>query len=305
LPDTELILRTDIHQHLWPPAFIEALRRRTEPPCLDDWTLKLHGEPDFAVNPDDHDVTKRISLAGEDNVDRMLISLSSPLGIEDLPGSESQPLLDAFHAGALSLPDSFGVWGSASMSEPNAHELLEVLNAGCVGLQIPATALLQISQADKLFPLFDILCQVNKPLFVHPGSAVGTADVSSPAWWPAVVSYVNQMHTAWFTYKAAIEETFPKLRVCFAMLAGLAPLHDERCINRDGPLANTSTNLFVETSSYGPTAISAVQTVIGEARIVNGSDRPYAKPPVENSSSNHFRSNNVESLINGPSNTRR
>ena len=45
----------DLHQHLWPESFVEALRRRRTAPRLDGWTLHLDGEPPYAVDPADHD----------------------------------------------------------------------------------------------------------------------------------------------------------------------------------------------------------------------------------------------------------
>src|SRR5881398_2402336 len=92
---------TDVHQHIWPREFIALLRARTAPPRLDGWTLRLPGEPPYAVDPADHDITTRVRLARADGVDRALVSLSSPLGIEYLPPEEAAPLLDAFHDGAL------------------------------------------------------------------------------------------------------------------------------------------------------------------------------------------------------------
>ncbi len=50
---------TDVHQHIWPPAFVELLRARTAPPYLDGWTLHLAGEPPYEVDPADHDVAAR------------------------------------------------------------------------------------------------------------------------------------------------------------------------------------------------------------------------------------------------------
>src|SRR5947208_1405463 len=44
----------DCHQHLWPEAFIEQLRRRTRGPRLVGWELHLDGEPSYAVDPAAH-----------------------------------------------------------------------------------------------------------------------------------------------------------------------------------------------------------------------------------------------------------
>ena len=98
----------DVHQHLWPRALIDALRARTTAPRLaagdgtDGWTLHLPGEPPYAVRAADHDVTARQALAAGTSL--ALVSLSSPLGIEDLAPDDAAPLLAAWHEGAASLP---------------------------------------------------------------------------------------------------------------------------------------------------------------------------------------------------------
>jgi hypothetical protein len=68
--------------------------------------------------------------------------------------------------------------------------------------------------------------------------------------------------------------------VCFALLAGLAPLHGERFAARGGgDVVGVDPDVFVETSSYGPTAVDAIVRALGVDAVVQGSDRPYAEPP--------------------------
>ncbi|MDN5861470.1 MAG: amidohydrolase, partial [Pseudonocardia sp.] len=123
--------------------------------------------------------------------------------------------------------------------------------------------------------LLDMLELRGRPLFVHPGPAPPTT-ATMPAWWPSLVPYVAQMHAAWFAFRAAGRSRHPRLRVCFAMLAGLAPLHGERAAARGGPVT-VDADVFVETSSYGPLAVGAVAAAIGTDRIAAGSDEPYAR----------------------------
>jgi 6-methylsalicylate decarboxylase len=86
------------------------------------------------------------------------------------------------------------------------------------------------------------------------------------------------MHAAWYTFRAFGRPAHPRLRVCFAMLAGLGPLHGERSRARGGPTGPVDPDVFVETSSYGIRATDAVMRVLGVDTIVVGSDRPYAEP---------------------------
>jgi len=279
-------VRIDVHQHLWSPHFVEALRARTRPPRLAGWTLELAGEPAYRVAPQDHETGRRLELNRADGLDLALVSLSSPLGIEFLPPDEAAPLLEAYHEGALALPDGFGVWAAACVSRPVPKTLEALLEAGCVGLQLPATALADRAGYECCEPLLRVLEERSRPLFVHPGAA--PAGVGMPPWWAAAVDYVQQMHAAYFAFAAFGRPAHPTLRVCFAMLAGLAPAHRERVQARGGPAgvpgagdAPTDRGTWFETSSYGDAAIAAATGALGEGGaglIVLGSDRPYAAP---------------------------
>ncbi|MGW0763291.1 amidohydrolase family protein [Streptomyces sp. NPDC002814] len=268
----------DVHQHIWPAAFIEVLRARTTPPCLDGWTLHLAGEPPYVVDPADHDVAARARLAAADGLGLALVSLSSPLGIEYLPPAEATELLTAFHDGSLALPAPFGVWASPCLSEPDPEAVEHELRRGCVGLQLPATALLDAASWQECAPLLDVLTRLGKPLFIHPGAAPPTRD--TPPWWPALVPYLHQMHASWFAFRAFGRARHPRLRVCFAALAGLAPLHGERLAARGGGRGEIDFDVFYETSSYGTRAVDALVRAVGIDVIVNGSDRPYASPVI-------------------------
>ncbi|MEU2728704.1 amidohydrolase [Streptomyces griseoviridis] len=269
---------TDVHQHLWPPAFADLLRARATPPRLDGWTLHLAGEPPFRVDPADHDVTARARLAAADGLDRALVSLSSPLGVEHLPPEEAAGLLAAFHDGALALPAPFGVWAAACVVEPDPDAVARELDRGCVGLQLPATALLDGPGWRRCAPLLDVLTRRDKPLFVHPGPA--PAAPHAPSWWPALVPYPQQLHASWFAFRAFGRGRHPGLRVCFAALAGLAPLHGERFAARGGGRGEVDFDVFYETSSYGTRAVDAVVRAAGIDVVVAGSDRPYAPPVI-------------------------
>ncbi|MEV6347563.1 amidohydrolase [Actinoplanes sp. NPDC051851] len=270
-------LHTDCHQHLWPEPLIDALRSRG---YLRGWTLHLPGEPPFEVCPDDHDVARR----ADDPAERVLLSLSSPLGLEYLP--ESHEFSDIWHASARGLGEPFHVWAAASVVEPDPAGLEKILGADrVVGLQLPATALADPAAIERLDPLFDVLKNAGKPLLVHPGPAPACAD-DLPSWWPALVPYVAQLHQAWLAWHLAGRRD---LRIGFVALAGLAPLHHERLAARGGALGPVDPNVYYETSSYGTRAIDAMVRVVGVDGIVHGSDRPYAKPLLDPGLGDAFR----------------
>ncbi|MBV9365210.1 MAG: hypothetical protein JOY89_13295, partial [Solirubrobacterales bacterium] len=215
----------DVHQHLWPEAMIEALRERRRPPRLRGWNLELAGEPDYEVDPAAHDVSARAAQARADGLDLALVGLSSPMGIESLPADEARELLGAYHNGVAALPAPFGGWAAPCLSEIDPVALARELDRGFVGLQLPAPALLDADGYERVGPLLELLEASGKPLLVHPGPAAGGtgrtvaggrgtvagargtvagsgAAARAPRWWPAIVSYVQQMHAAWFAFRA-------------------------------------------------------------------------------------------------------
>lgn len=267
----------DVHQHLWPPALVDALRRRTCPPRLLGWTLELAGEPAYRVDPAAHDVPPRAALDAD--LDLVLLSLSSPLGIEELPPVEAQPLLGAWHDGVRALPSPFRGWASVTTREPDLAGLKDLLGEGFAGLQLPATALLTPAAVESAAELLRVCELADRPVLVHPGPvAPRPAGRALPEWWPAVVDYPAQLQAAWWAWHAAGRSLLPQLRICFAAGAGLAPAQHERFTTRGGGRLALDPGTFVDISSYGRSGVDALVRVLGIDPLVLGSDRPYAVP---------------------------
>jgi hypothetical protein len=271
----------DVHQHLWPEPLLDALARRREPPMLvrhrEGWSVRLHGEPESPLRPADHDPDHRVALLTRHGIDQALVALSTPLGIEALAAREARPLLDAYHDGVGDLPAPLGAWAAIGLAEPDAQELGALLDRGLAGACVAADALTTPEDLDALGGVLEVLERRGAPLLVHPGPSPRTLrtthDGRLPSWWPAMTRYVAGMQAAWHAFAARGRPAHPRLRVCFAMLAGLAPLHRERLVGRGGRAA-ADRDVFVDTSSYGPRAIDATIRELGVDRLVHGSDVP-------------------------------
>src|SRR6478735_329402 len=211
----------DLHQHLWPEQLVDRLRARTHAPYLRGWTLHTRAEPPFEVDPAHHDVEGRIAADERSGVGTACVSLSAPLGIENLVRPEAAALLGAWHAGASELPDHFLAWAYVPMVDPDLD---------------------------------------GKPVFVHPGPEVVRPLAGSlPAWWAPVVGYATQMQASWWGWQAfGGRAAFPSLRLLFGAGAGLAPVHHERLVARGGAVPSIDPHVYVDTSSYGPQALDAL-----------------------------------------------
>jgi predicted TIM-barrel fold metal-dependent hydrolase len=272
-------MRTDVHQHLLPEPLVAALSRRTSPPYVTgtgaDLTLHLRTEGPSAIAADDP--AARAALLTTDGVERGVVALSAALGIESLPADVADELLEVYAATARELPGAFAAWGAIPLADPDPRRVDRLLDEGFVGLCLPTTALGEPAAVDRLGPVLEALERRGAPLFVHPGppprAASGAAD-----WWAGSTDYVAGLHAAWVAWIARGRYQHPTLRVLFAALAGLAPLHAERLVSRGAPHTGPDAYLFYDTSSYGPRAIAAMREAVGPGQLVYGSDRPVVEP---------------------------
>ena len=267
----------DIHQHLWPEPLLRALAERREPPRLvrgaRGWTLRLLGEPEAAVDLADHDPDKRAALAAADGLACALIAPSVPLGIEALPAAEAEPLLAVYHDGVAALPAPFRAWAAVGLEAADPGTLSGLLDRGFAGGCVAADALAGPAGYAHLGPVLETLERRDAPLLIHPGHVPEPAPAGAPRWWAALTDYAAAMQTAWYAFAVWGRPAHPRLRVCFAMLAGLAPLHRERLLARGGEVERDP-RVFLDVSSYGLRAVDAVVREIGVDQLVFGSDHP-------------------------------
>ena len=274
----------DVHQHLWPDAVLAVLERRAEEPFARwrerRWEIRLAGEAGFSVDPLDHRPSRRAAGLSEHGLDRAIVALSAPVGIAVLPAAEALEGVGAWHEAADDLPPALGWWASVP-SMISLDEQVEVACAafrrGASGLCLPAARLDSPATASATLPLLEACGEAGLPLFVHPGPASGV--VGAPSWWAPATDYVAAQHVAWHAFHAAVRPELPTLRVIFALLAGLAPLHAERTLGRggiaiEGALADPLS--FYDVSSYGPRAVRAMVCAVGLGQLVHGSDDPVA-----------------------------
>ena len=267
----------DVHQHLWPPTLIEALRGLdpSGPVRLDGWTLHLPGEPPYEVDPAHHELARRV--AQEERTATALVSLSSPLGIEDMHPDVALPLLAAWHDGAASLPAPFRAWAAVHSGHPDLADLERRLGGDFAACRCPPPR-----------------CRRRRPSTGWLRCSGSARPQTSLSWYiparsrwvriraiPRVVAGRRGLHRADDRGLVVLvrrgRSLLPGLRICFAAGAGLAPVHHERFTVRGGgnppPIDRLS---FVETSSYGPRGLDALIRVLGIDVVVNGTDKPYA-----------------------------
>jgi hypothetical protein len=280
-------MRVDVHQHIWTTPLLEALATRARLPFVrrSEGATVLHcaGERPYRIDVDAEMPSHRQALLRTDGVDLALVALSSPVGIEALPRRDSLELIQAHLDGTSALGAGFAGWGPVPLDQPEPADVDRVLAKGCLGVSLPAGALLRPESLLALGPVLERIAEREVPLFIHPGRGPGShgpeAPSTEPLWWRALTDYVAQMQAAWLTFVTAARREHPHLTVLFTMLAGGAPLLSERLGARGGPRIELRDPLiFYDTSSYGPAAIKATARVVGASQLLYGSDRPVIEP---------------------------
>src|SRR6202035_6059499 len=155
------MIKIDVHQHLWTQQLLQALADRRELPFVRRehglTVLYLAGDRPYVIDLPSEAPGRRAALVERDGLDRALLCLSSPLGIEALPREQSLPLIEAYHEGALSLAGPFGVWGAIALDRPDPTDVDRALDRGCVGISVPSGALAGSQELLELRPVLDRL----------------------------------------------------------------------------------------------------------------------------------------------------
>jgi predicted TIM-barrel fold metal-dependent hydrolase len=254
----------DVHQHLWPRAFIEALSQRTEIPYVDDKTLYVR-EGVFEIDDAVNELDTRLALLDRAEIDIAIVSLQPTLGLESIDPVARNRLEGIWEEGILQVA---AVAGGRIL--PLA---VGAPREGFAGVAVGAD---RLDDLGMLAPTLDALRGTGF-LFVHPVS--GSPPAGAPPWWAAVVDYSSQMQRAYLAWLAGAQERWPDVRVVFAILAGGGPIQLERLASRGVELRSVlHRNLFFDTASYGPRALGLCVDALGAEQLVFGTDVPVVDP---------------------------
>ena len=261
-PGSRMTTTYDVHQHLWPEAFVAALRARRTPPLLDGDELETR-EGRFAVDLAEHGLDARLRALDRDGIDVAVLSLQPSLALEELAPDERDALEGAWVEGTREL--MAGAAGRLLAFSPS-H-----VRDGFVGVSIGSSAFMDF---DRSSDTLDAAATAGTVVFVHPDAGLA-ASASRPDWWEWVVGYPARMQEAYVAWLAFGRERWPNLRVLFAMLGGGGPFQLERLARRGVDVRSAlDPNTFFDVSTHGRRAIELCVQTFGVGQLVYGSDTP-------------------------------
>jgi hypothetical protein len=256
----------DVHQHLWPTAFVDTLRTRNAPPRLDGDALVTR-EGRFEIDLRDHEPGARVRALDRDAIDVAVLSLQPSLGLDELDDGERDELE--------------GVWVEAVSeltARPDARFLAfspSRVREGFTGVSLGSS---EFADFDRSAPVLDAAARVGAVVFVQPDGG-RAPDAALPAWWEWVVGYPARMQEAYLAWLGFGRERWPALRVLFAMLGGGGPFQLERLARRGVDVRSAlDPNTFFEVSTHGRRAIELCVETFGVGQLAYGSDTPVVDP---------------------------
>jgi len=258
--------RYDLHQHLWPEAFVAVLRARGRQPRIEDGDL-ITGEGRFPVDLDDHDPGRRVEALDQDGLDIAVLSLQPSLGLDALPTDERSELEQAW-------ADSVHDLVAAGDGRFLAFSPTEV-RVGFVGVSLGSST---FQDFERSAPVLDRAAAAGAVVFVHPDGG-GPTDPAWPPWWEWVTGYPARMQSAYLAWLAIGRERWPTLKVLFAMLGGGGPFQLERLARRGVDVRSAlDPNTFFEVSTHGRRAMELCIETFGVDQLAYGSDTPVVDP---------------------------
>ena len=257
----------DLHQHLWPEAFVTALRARTTPPFLAQNEL-VTSEGRFAIDLTAHQPDVRIRALDRDEVDVAVLSLQSTLGLELLDEGERLELEDRWAAGIGDIVSAAkGRFLAFAPTQPRD---------GFAGISLGASSLLDL---DRVGPVLDDAADSRSVSSSSTRrSAIHPRDCSRPGG-RGRSDYTAQMQASYLGWLGAGRARWPTLRLVFAILAGGAPFQLERLTHRGVDVRSAlDPNTFFDVATFGRRAMELVIETFGVHQLVYGSDTPVVDP---------------------------
>jgi aminocarboxymuconate-semialdehyde decarboxylase len=293
-------LVVDIHTHLYPSVYLDALRARTEAPKLvpspeGDLFVIFPGEPGRIMGAEYSEVALKLEFMDGAGIDQSLVSLGNPW-LDPFDPSSTLALARDLNDEFAALRDDTGarLVGMGVLPNGDVADAVEVageiaerdsLYGVVVGTRICGLRL----DDEGLDPLWTVLEKTGLPMFIHPHYGLGMDDLLG-------YNHALPVGLAFpFETTAAVSrmifggvyERFPDLKVVASHGGGALPFLAGRldAAWQSDPIAQERLpvapserlgKLFLDALSYHARAMRATADLVGESQMGFGTDHPFS-----------------------------
>lgn len=294
----------DHQAHWYPPAYLDWLARRSEPPRIrrDDGAYRFEGLDGWsrALSPDFFDLDVQLAGMDEHGIDAMVCS-PSPLGdvtgLDPASAREAAELLNEQLAGVQrDHPDRIAGLAVLPLQDPPAA--LEVLDRaiGELGLRgvciVPHIAGAPVV-TEATLPVWRRIGELGVPLFLHPAHRSSVCRPGDPVPIETGLSwmYDTSLAALSFVYGGTLDAC-PGLTIVHPHLGGTLPFlvnriagterHSEKPHGASRPLSEyLRERFYVDTVNPTPGALRMAIATYGLERILFATDFPWVPRQVE------------------------
>lgn len=285
----------DVHNHFYPPAFIDALRAGNSALSVRDDeegnpVLYSPGDANIAVRGH-RDIEYRLEVLDREGVDRQLVSLTCPGTLLETPGRsvELARLVNDAFAGIMERHgDRFIPLATLPLNDPSASvaEFERVRDKGFKGCMVFGNVNGTPLADGRFWPLWQAASDARAVMYIHPTFPLGV-EAMQPYWLMPMVGFLfdTTLAAAHLVY-AGIPERYPGIRWVLGHLGGTIPYLAERLdrgfeafaeCRRDlaAPPSEHLRKFYYDTVNFDPDALRLAIAFAGVDQILAGSDYPH------------------------------
>jgi aminocarboxymuconate-semialdehyde decarboxylase len=285
----------DVHNHYYPPAFLEALRSgssalRIEDDAEGNPVLYSPGDANIAVRGH-RDIAYRTGVLDLEGVDRQLISLTCPGTLLEAPArSASLAALvnDALADIMATRGDRFTALATLPLNDPEATvaEFERTLLLGFPGCMVFGNVN-GIPLADRRFwPLWERASDARSVMYIHPTFPLGVEAMREYWLMPLVGFLFDTTLAAAHLVFSGVTERFPGIRWVLGHLGGTIPYLAERLDRGYEAFVECRRDLstrpsdelrrfYYDTVNFDPASLRLAIEFAGVDQILAGSDYPH------------------------------
>ncbi len=285
----------DVHNHYYPPRFIEALRKGKSALSVRDDAegnpvLYSPGDANIAVRGH-RDISYREEVLAQEGIDHQLISLTCPGTLLETPARSAELarlVNDALAEIMTTKGNLFTALATLPLNDPAAavSEFERATESGFKGCMVfgnvNGTAL-----ADQQFwPLWERASDARAVMYIHPTFPLGVEAMQRYWLMPLVGFLFDTTLAAAHLVFAGVPERFPGIRWVLGHLGGTIPYLAERLdrgyqmfaeCRKDlsRPPSEHLKHFYYDTVNFDPDAIRLAVAFAGAGQILAGSDYPH------------------------------
>ena len=286
----------DVHNHYYPPAYLDALRAGSSVVKVDfdaEGNPRLHYPGDYNIAVRGHrDIDFREGELAKYGVDMQVISLTTPGTHVESPANAvklAALVNDAFAEVVRTKRGKFVALATLPLNDPAAS--VKEFERACRQLKLPGAMLFSnvngVALSDERFwPLYERANDLDAILHIHPTDPVGVEAMTDYWLMPLVGFLFDTTLAAEKLVFSGVAERFPRIRWVLSHLGGAIPYIAERAdrgfrafkecrANISRPPSEYLKQFYYDTVNFDPLALKLAVDFAGVDHILAGSDYPH------------------------------